>query len=157
MYLCAGMCMRECACACVYTDGCRCHWRPEGGADSLQLELQAAGSHLVWVLGTELGSSIRAERVLHCWSTLQSLYNLPSKDRDLVPAPFQGTKESKGYQRGARWVKEMEQKNGATEQSVLQSNKNTKRAAHAERGNVKWYFRTLAFQIIWSWPWLLHN
>lgn len=113
MYLCAGKCMRACACACEHTVGCRCQWRPEGGADSLQLELQAAGSHLVWVPGTELGFSARAARVLHCRATLQSLCNLSSKDRDLVPVPFQGTKAFtfKGYQRGARWVtdKDMEQ------------------------------------------------
>ena len=33
-------------------------------SDPLELELQVAVSHLVWVLGTKLGSSVRAAKTL---------------------------------------------------------------------------------------------
>lgn len=49
-----------------------CLWRPEEGMlDLLGLQLQVAVSHLMWVLGTEFGSSARA-------TTLSQLLSLPS-------------------------------------------------------------------------------
>lgn len=43
-------------------------WCPAEVTEFLQLEVQAVVSRLMWVLGTELRSSRRAEHTLHFWA-----------------------------------------------------------------------------------------
>lgn len=73
----------------VYVCDASCMWVPRGQKtawDALELELQIAMSHLMWVLRTELRSSVRAEillitapslqphRVLLCHSLLKCIF-----------------------------------------------------------------------------------
>lgn len=47
-----------CACACLYVPcACRCHGNQKRISDPQELELQEVENHLIWVLGTEPGSS----------------------------------------------------------------------------------------------------
>lgn len=39
-----------------------------GVSDTLELELQTALSHLLWILGTDPGSFARAVRTCNCWA-----------------------------------------------------------------------------------------
>lgn len=50
-----------CVCRWVYAKEYMQRWE-ERALDPLELELQAVGSCLVWILGTELGSSTRSAR-----------------------------------------------------------------------------------------------
>lgn len=53
-------------CVCARTRACVGALGGQKALDSPELEFQADGSLLVWVLGTELGSSARTAHVLNC-------------------------------------------------------------------------------------------
>jgi hypothetical protein len=56
-----------CVCVCVCVQYPK---RPEEGIDLLELQLQKLVTHLIWMLGAELGSSVRAVYALNCCAIL---------------------------------------------------------------------------------------
>lgn len=52
------LCAYVCVCICMHE--CKCLPRPDEGVGSLELEMEVVVSQPVWLLGTELWSSIRA-------------------------------------------------------------------------------------------------
>jgi hypothetical protein len=61
------MCRCVSLCMDVYTCECAHVWSAEA-LDLLELDLQAFWRQLMWVLGTEFGSSAKAVCVLNCWA-----------------------------------------------------------------------------------------
>lgn len=53
---------------CIWACECMSFWKPEF-SDLWMLELEKAVSHLPWVLGTEVGTSVQASSTLHQWAT----------------------------------------------------------------------------------------
>lgn len=61
--MCICVCLHECM-PCV----CRCLWRPESMWGCLELKFQAVVTHLIWVLGSKFGFSIRTASTLNSWA-----------------------------------------------------------------------------------------
>lgn len=72
------LCVYVCVGVCKCMHECKCLPRPEEGVGSQELELQVVVSQPVWLLGTELWSSIRAACALKhgATSALHSLLKL---------------------------------------------------------------------------------
>jgi hypothetical protein len=80
------VCLSVCFSVCLFilhmpsTDACK---DQKTALSHLGLELQVVVSYLMWVLGTDPGSSIGAASVLNHWSFAPALWNLESRNMSI--------------------------------------------------------------------------